>query len=335
MGDGMGRPAASADHLDEPVVWHMRTDFAHLHARQTIAEALEAIRGEPPVGRVIYFYVVDSEHRLRGVVPTRRLLLSPMDTVVESIMVRDPVVLPRTATVLDACELFTMHRLLALPVTDENGRLLGVVDVELYTDELGDLDRREDAEELFQLIGVHLADALQASPLKAFRSRFPWLLANLAGGTIAALLAGLFKAELQEVVALALFIPVVLALAESVSIQSVSLSLQAIRGHRPTLAEVVGKLRQEIVTGLSLGVACGIGVACVALAWLGQLRLVLCLLGGITAGVACASVIGVVIPYTLRRLRREPRVAAGPIALAMTDVVTLLGYFLLARWLLI
>lgn len=320
--------------LNDLVTEHMRADFARLHVDQTVGEALAAIREKPPEGRIIYFYVVDDENRLKGVVPTRRLLLNIPDKRVGHIMVRDAIAIPGTATVLEACEFFMFHRLLAFPVVDEERRLLGIVDVELYTDELGDIERREESDELFQLIGVHLTESQQASPWIAFRSRFPWLLANIGGGILAAFLSGVFEAELQKAVALALFIPVVLALAESVSIQSVSLALQSWRGQHPTLEAILKKLRWELVTGLFLGIASSVAVATVALIWLGQVRVVLCLLGGIAGGVTCAAVIGVAMPSLLRLLRREPQVAAGPIALALTDMVTLLIYFTLARWLL-
>ncbi len=320
--------------LNDPVVQHMRTDFPRLRENQSVGESLAAIRKNPPEGRIVYFYVVDEENRLKGVVPTRRLLLNASDTPVGDIMVCDVIAIPNTATILDACEFFIFHRLLACPIVDEENRLLGIVDVELYTDELSDLDRKAGSDELFQLIGVHLTDAQQASPVFAFRSRFPWLLTNIAGGILAAFLAGAFEAELQKVVALALFIPVVLALAESVSIQSLSLALQVLRGRQPTLRAIVKKLRSEIAVGVLLGAASGATVAVVALLWLGQMQVVLCLLGGIAGGVTCAAVIGMSMPNILRLLQREPQVAAGPIALAATDMVTLLIYFSLARWLL-
>ncbi|MCO6459528.1 MAG: magnesium transporter [Pirellulaceae bacterium] len=320
--------------LNDLVAQHMRTDIAVLHVQQTVGEALASMRENPPASRIVYFYVVDDDNRLKGVVPTRRLLLNPPDKPLGDIMVREVITIPSTATVLDACEFFIFHRLLAFPVVDEERRILGVVDVELYTEELTDLDRREGNDQLFQLIGVHLTEAQQVSPVAAFRSRFPWLLANITGGILAAFLSGVFKAELQKAVALALFIPVVLALAESVSIQSVSLALQVLRGKQPTLPEIARKLRAEFMTGLFLGVASGVAVAVVALLWLGELRVVLCLLGGIAGGVTCAAVIGVSMPNLIRFFDREPHVAAGPVALASTDMVTLLIYFTLARWLL-
>ena len=249
-------------------------------------------------------------------------------------MVREVIALPETATVLDACDLFILHRLLAFPVVDKERRILGVVDVELYTDELIDLDRTERHNDLFQLIGVHLAEARQSSPSVAFRSRFPWLLANVAGGILAAFLSGIFQAELEKTVALAIFIPVVLALSESVSIQSVSLAIQLLHGQRPTMQAILRKLPSEALTGLFLGTASAAAVGLAAILWLGRVRVVVALLGGILGGVTCAAVIGMSIPNLLRFFQREPRVAAGPIALASTDIVTLLVYFSLARWLL-
>jgi len=276
---------------------------------------------------------VDDDGRLRGVVPTRRLLLSPLDHRIGDIMVPQVIALPASASVLEACEFFTMHRLLAFPVIDEERRVVGVVDVELYTRELSTIETNEANDQLFQLIGVHLTEAQQASPLASFRGRFPWLLCNIGGGIAAAFISGLYEDELQRVVALALFIPVVLALAESVSIQSVSLALQSLHG-RPGAKELVRKLRFELSTGVLLGAASGLVVGLVALGWLGHLRVALCLWAGIAAGVTAAAGLGLAMPNLIRLLGRDPHLAAGPIALAAADMFTLLVYFNLARWLL-
>jgi len=143
-----------------------------------------------------------------------------------------------------------------------------------------------------------------------------------------------FEAELERVVSLALFIPVVLALAESVSIQSVSLSLQVLQGQQLTWLALVKKLRWEFLTGLLLGGASSLVVGLVAMVWLGGAAFVFCVFGGIAAGVTGAAVIGLALPNLLRLLRRDPQVAAGPIVLVLADVFTLLVYFNLARQLL-
>ena len=324
----------SCTNLNDPIIQHVRTDFAKLSADSDVEAALDSIRARPPEGRILYLYVVDDQDRLAGVVPTRRLLLSALDTPIKSIMVKGVLTIPSSATVLEACEFFLLHRLLAFPVVDAEDHMLGTVDIELYTDELADLERREASDDLFQLIGVHLSESQQNSPWLAFRNRFPWLSANIAGGILAAVLTKFFEVELQQAVALALFIPVVLALAESVAIQSVSLTLESSHHRRPNWRTLVAKLRMEAQTGIMLGAACALVVSMVAVVWLGQLKVAASLLGGIAGGVTAAALIGVTMPNVLRMLDREPQVASGPVALALTDMVTLLVYFSLARFLL-
>jgi magnesium transporter len=170
--------------------------------------------------------------------------------------------------------------------------------------------------------------------VQSFRLRVPWLACNLGGGIAAAFLSGLYKEELQRVVALALFLPVVIALAESVSIQSVSLTVESLHGQVPTWPVLFRRLRGEVLTGLLLGCAGGLAVGLIAWGWLGRFRVGLSIGVGIAAGVTCAAGIGLAMPTLLRLLRRDPGVAAGPIALAASDVVTLLFYFNVARWLL-
>jgi magnesium transporter len=316
------------------VTTHLRQDYTKLMPGLTVGGALDWLRRHPPQGRIIYFYVVDEDGRLQGVVPTRRLVLSPPEAPLADLMVRQVVTLPAGATVLEACEFFIQHRLLAFPVVDDRRRLLGVVDVELYTDELTNLGDAAQRDDLFQTIGVHLAGGQQGSPLSAFRRRFPWLGCNLAAGILAAFLSGLFADVLDRVIVLAFFIPVVLNLAESVSSQSVSLSLQALHGQRPTWRSMFRQLRGELLTGLLLGLGGGAVVALVALVWLGLPEVALCLVGGITGGVAASALLGLAMPIVLRLLHLEPRVAAGPVALAGADVMTILLYLNLARWLL-
>src|SRR5690242_10489238 len=113
----MATALAKAEWQD-PVTRHMHHDFPQLAVHQTVGEALVWLRQHPPPGRIIYFYVVD-DGRLSGVVPTRRLVLSPPETPLADIMVPKVIAVPANATVLEACEFFILHRLLAFPVVDE------------------------------------------------------------------------------------------------------------------------------------------------------------------------------------------------------------------------
>jgi magnesium transporter len=330
----MTSPATDID-LEDPVVKHMRVELARLRVDRTVGEALAELRQSPPPARIVYFYVVDEEGRLKGVLPAKALLLSPPEAQVADIMLRQVIAIPAGATVLDACEFFVLHRFLAFPVVDAERHLLGVIDVEFYTDELHELETEPSpGDELFQLIGVHLARAKQRNPVSMLRMRFPWLMCNITGGIAAAFLCGFFEEQLKNAVALVLFIPVVLALAESVSIQSVSLAVQVLRGERSSWRLILEKMHREFVVGVLLGGSAGLLVGLAALAWLWNVLLALSVFVGIAAGVTVAAVLGMVVPNVLHRLKLDPQVAAGPLVLAITDVVTLLCYFNAARWML-
>ena len=322
------RETLSHEHLDEPLFPHLRRDIPILLAHQTVSEALDSLRRQPLGERIIYFYVVDAEGRLVGVVPTRRLLMGQPHEQLSELMVRELVTLPADITVGQASEMFLKHRFLAFPVVDGAGVLHGVADVGMFTGELSYIAERQTADDAFQLIGIHLIAGL--GPWDGFKDRFPWLLANVAGGLLAAVVASRYESLLDSVVVLALFIPVVLALAESVSIQSVTLTLQSLHARQEGLLPAGRSLTKEAATAALLGLGCGTVVGGAAGVWQRDLLLGAVILLAICASMVTASLLGVLLPATLRRLRRDPTIAAGPIVLALADLATLLFYFNLA-----
>jgi magnesium transporter len=225
-----------------------------------------------------------------------------------------------------------MHKLLALPVVDEEKRLIGVVDIEQYADEIHDLDVREQAADIFQLIGVRISLVRDNSVWKHFTNRFPWLLCNIGGGLACALVAGLFQGVLNEVIALALFIPVVLALAESVSIQSLTITLQSQHGNQVKWDRVLTTFARELPLGMLLGLSCGLLVGLVAWFWPGDHPVALTLLASIGLSVTAATLFGLLVPSILLAVQSDPRVASGPITLALTDITTTVLYLGLATW---
>jgi magnesium transporter len=317
------------NYLNQPIREHMRTDFVALEATLTVDAALKQVREKQPAGRIVYFYVTSADGRLLGVVPTRRLLLSPTDKQLAEIMIQPVVAIPDHATVIEACEFFILHKLLAFPIVDKERRLVGIVDVELYTQELTDLDRRESQNHLFQLIGVQLAASQRAVP-NLFRRRFPWLLTAVAGGWAAASVIGVnFETASSRFVLP--FIPLVLALSSSVAAQSVSLALQGLQGGRRSWSTFLVRLRSELATSALLGLALAV-LASMAVFFRAQgVPPILALSVSIFASVLSGGLIGIALPYLFRSINRPSQVAAGPIALAVVDIVTLLIYFAVAR----
>ena len=294
-----------------------------LTAGQTIAEALEVVRASISAAKIHYFYVVDDHGRLIGVVPARYLLASAPEQRIDAVMISDVMAIPSWATVLVASEYFASRKLLAFPVITDNGTLVGVVDVSLFTSEVIDLARRT-YDDIFQLLGVH-ATAMR-TPWTAFMDRFPWLLSNIAGGLLCAVIAAQFEELLDNVVVLALFIPIVLALAESVSMQSATLTLQVLSDDSVKPARIVLALWKEARTALLLGTSCALVVAAVVFLWRHNLAGALVIGGAIAASMVMACLYGVLLPTLLRAFRADPRIASGPLVLASADITTLIFY---------
>src|SRR5207244_146946 len=128
--------ATGIPNFNSRVIEHARKDFPLLDADMTVGQALDRIRREGVGERVIYFFAVDSEKRLVGVLPTRRLLTAALETSLRDIMVRRVVAIPASATVLDACECFVLYKFFAFPVVDAQRRVVGLIDVSLFAEEI-------------------------------------------------------------------------------------------------------------------------------------------------------------------------------------------------------
>src|SRR5690349_11334327 len=283
--------------FNSSVAEHARKDFPLLDADMTIAEALDQIRHEGVGERVIYFFAVDADKKLVGVLPTRRLLTAAPETRLRDIMVRRVVAIPATATVLDACEFFVLYKFFAFPVVDDQRRVVGVVDVSLFAEEI--LGAREEQarpaapatvrDDVFAALGFHLDQIRGASPLRVFRFRFPWLLVTVAGGTICAMLAGAFEATLAHSLVVAFFLTMVLGLNESVSAQSMSVTIQMLRSAPVTWRWFATALRRELVTALLIGTACGVIVAAIVSIWRHDSRAAAVIGGSIAVSLVTAS----------------------------------------------
>jgi magnesium transporter len=322
------------DHLNQPVLSVVRKDAAVLREDFTVQQALDAIRQRGVGEKIVYFYVVDAEERLAGVLPTRQLLTAPLDKSLSDLMIRRVAAIPHTATVLEACEAFVMHKFLAFPVVDEARKIVGVVDVGLLTEEAFDIAEREQTGALFESIGFRVSQVRDASPLRAFRFRFPWLLATIGSGTLCALLASAYEITLAKSLVLTFFLTMVLGLGESVSIQSMTVTIQALHVTQPSFGWYFRAFRREAGTALLLGTGCGLLVGLIVWLWR-DAAMAGCAIGGSILLTLCAACFfGLTVPSALHALKLDPKIAAGPVTLALTDIFTLLFYFSLAAWLL-
>jgi magnesium transporter len=316
--------------FNDPIARHCRVDQPLLRADMTVEQALGAIRQQGLGERIIYFYAVDEHDRLAGVLPTRRLLTAPPDTTLGELMVKRVIAIPATATVLDACEFFVLYKFFAFPVVDADRHVIGVVDIGLFTAEM--LEERDEniaaqADEIFEALGFRLSHLRGASAWRVFRHRFPWLLATIFGGTMCALLAGAFEATIASSVVIAFFLTMVLGLNESVSMQTMTVTIQALRSQAVTSSWFKVAFLRELRSAVLLGLGCGALVVMIVLLWRKELTAALAIGGSIGLSLVTACLFGVSIPSLLHSLKLDPKIAAGPMTLAVTDFVALAFYF--------
>jgi magnesium transporter len=311
--------------LDRPVCELAHVDYMQLFDWETVGESLQRIRGENLGERIVYFYAIAKGDKLVGVVPARRMLVSSEDTLIRDILISPVISIPEHATLREAFQTMAGRKLLAVPLVDSENRICGVIDIRHYSEDVLDFERREAAERLFQILGIHIEGA-DKGVWTSFRSRFPWMLCNIVSGLAAAAITGAYSGVLKNTVALAFFFSVVLGIAESVSMQSVSIGLQSL--DHPASAW------REFRMGPVLGLAAGILVGLVGWTAIGMPLIGAILTGSILFGATVGAGLGLLLPRLVHRWELDPKIASGPAVLALTDLFTLTAYLTLATWLL-
>jgi len=319
--------------LRRPVMDFAATGVVTLLETDTAGEALTRLRSRKLGEKIVYFYVVDANQRLVGVMPVRRLLMSPLDEPIAALMLIHVHSLRDTTTLQEASEMLLHHRLMALPVVDESQRLVGVLDITVFSEELSDAAHQHEIDNAFQLVGVHASLGRNVPWWSSFRDRFSWLIANIVGGLMCATIVASNESLIDVATMLAFFIPMVLSISESVSMQSMALTLQTSTA-AISWSMLFRAVRRELPIAFGLGASSAVIVIVLSLVWKGQPLASLAVGIGIIGAVLLASTLGVILPAAVRALRIDPKVASGPIALALADIIALLLLFGMAHSLL-
>ncbi len=305
----------------------MKKDIPRLLPEQTVSQAINSIRTCCPSERIIYFYVVNEGGKLLGVVPTRRLLMSSEDTLIKDIMVKKMITVFEDTSLIELLEKFHEHRFLAIPVVDKAMKLKGVVDLGAVADDIQDLEDKRQADVVFESLGYELSQLKSASLLKVFFLRVKWLSTTVASGFFCAILTYIFVDTLLKDKTLTFFIALVLALGESVSTQTMTITLQALHNRKPNWRWFLNNLRKEIGGSLILGAFLGILVSALIFFWLSDLRGGMIVGSAVALSVITSSLIGLALPSLLHSLNFNYKVAASPAVLATADIFTLTTYF--------
>lgn len=263
--------------------------------------------------------VVSPTHKPIGMIQLSRLLQTKRRVPVETIMDRDAKVMPASMDQEDMAFLFRQYGLVEAPVTDTDGRLVGVVTI----DDIVDVMDEEHEDDILKLGGVK-EDDFYSDFMETTRLRFSWLLVNLATAIVASLVIALFENALETIVALAVLMPIVASMGGNAGTQTLTVAVRALATNELTARNALRILTKETLVGCTNGFLFAIIMGVVAWLWFGDP-----LLGGVIAfamilNLVVAGLSGVLIPLAIEKAGQDPAVASTVFLTTITDVV---GFF--------
>jgi magnesium transporter len=315
VGDLLEYPEKTAGRIMNPKVFALSEDM-------TASEAIAALQGSRDVEMVFYLYVIDGRRHLVGVVSLRRLLLVPPDTPLKRIMTTDLTSVRVDVNQEEVARLVASYNLLAIPVVDEENKLVGVITV----DDVIDVIKDEATEDVYRLAGVASDDRVFTRASDSLRRRLPWLIVNLGTAFLAASVVKVFEGTIGVVTSLAVFMPVVAGMGGNAATQTLAVIVRGIAIGELTWSNTRKALLKEAAVGIGNGVACGLVGAGVV--WLMQGNAFLGAILGMAMiiNMFVAAVAGTLIPLGLRALKVDPALASSVFITTLTDVFGFLSF---------
>jgi magnesium transporter len=299
----------------------MQTEFIAVPPDWKVGDVIDYLRENRDLPDSFYeLYVVEKDQRLVGAVRLDRMLRSMRPVRIADILVEEPQIVRAHDDQESAARQFERYDLVSAPVVDEEGRLVGV----LTADDVLDVIEEEAEEDLRALAGVRRAEDLSDTVIDTAKLRLPWLVLNLVTSFLGAGVISLFEATLQEVVAVAILMPVNAALGGNAGTQALAVAVRALATqelNRSNVARVIGR---EVMVGVVNGVALAIIAGVAAGLAFGNSRLGLALGGGMVLSVIFGTTVGILVPLLVRQLKIDPAIASGVFVLTITDVF---GFF--------
>lgn len=308
----------------------MTTRFLALERRTSVSEAIARIRGEPDAEMVFYLYVVDEFGRLEGVVSLRQLVLARADEELHAIMNPKVIRVRPDQPRADVADVISRYNLLAVPAVDAGNALVGIVTVDDAIDALAD----ETTREMYRMAGLHTEDRVSSPALHSVRRRLPWMVMNLGTALLASWVVWLFEASIEQVVALATFMPIVAGMGGNGATQTLTVVIRGIALGDLDFSSARRTLLKEVGVGASIGVATGVLMALVATVWKGNPMLGLVIGLAMIINLFVAGFAGAAVPVVFKRLGLDPAVGSGVIVTTFTDCLGFLSFLGLATLLL-
>ncbi|HEB68376.1 MAG TPA: magnesium transporter [Desulfobulbus sp.] len=308
----------------------MSPDFMYLDEDLTVEEAIKKVQKRSEEKEMVfYLYITHGDGQLAGVLSLRELLLHPMHRQLKNIMNANVISVTTDTDQEEVAHVVSQYNMLAVPVVDATFKLVGIVTV----DDIIDVLREEATEDFLQMAGAGKEQEILLKPLhQKIMLRAPWLLASWIGGVGAMFIINSFSYELQKVLALASFIPIIAGMGGNIATQSSSIIVRGLATGRVNLNHFFSIIVKEFILGIAMGTSFGL-----LLGLLAHFKYQSPVYLGLVVGLAVfmvmtmAATVGTTVPLILKKLHVDPAVATGPFITTTIDVLGVTLYFSIAK----
>lgn len=302
----------------------MTNRFVWIRSYFTVREAVDKFKVFAEFAESInYLYVTDEDRKLVGVVSYRDLLLAEPDEKIRTIMYERIISVKVTTDQEVVAQIVERYDFLAIPVVDENNILVGIVTV----DDIIDIVIKEANEDIEKLSATGKSIDFETKTLVAAARRLPWLILLLFIGVISGRIISSFEDTLQQVVALAFFMPMIAGMTGNTGTQSLAVVVRGLISYDIDKGVITRLIIRELGVGITIGLICSLLIAVIAFIWQGSIILGAVVGSSLFFTLIIGTLAGTIIPLILFRLNIDPAVASGPLITTLNDIFSLLTYF--------
>jgi len=315
-------------HPEETAGSLMAHEVEHLPGSYTVAQAIaDLVRFGEDIEEIFQIFITDSNERLVGAIPIQRLLVSSPASRLSQISDDVEVVVQVHEDKERVADMFRRKDIVSAPVVDTDGKLLGRITI----DDVLDVVDEEASEDLYKMVGIEVEE--EDAGVHDIRRRIPWLLISFGGELLSGFVLKNFSATLRQVILLASFIPLIMALGGNVGMQSAAVMIRRIALSRWGHSHHRKAIMKEIVAGVLLGLITGTLLFVVGITW-GEMRVGIIAAVAIFIAMSISSIVGSILPVALSRFGTDPALATGPFITTFNDVIGLSIYLGIATILL-
>jgi magnesium transporter len=323
--------ARALDYTDGTAGRLMQTEFVAVDRDWTVQKVIDHVRvGKGLPDNFVELYVVDGDRHLSGAVPLSRLLRANRDKKISAIMDEEQTVFRVTDDEHDVAYKFEQYNLVSAAVTDEGGKLVGM----LMVDDILDVIQESASDDILHLGGVGAEDSIVDGVWETTRSRFLWLFVNLVTAIAASWVISWFDATIEQMVALAILMPIVASMGGNAGTQTMTVAVRALATRQLGPVNAIKVTLRECAVGLLNGLVFAVIMGLFAWAWFGSGGLGGVIAAAMVINLVAAAIAGIMVPLTLDHFEIDPAIASGAFVTTVTDVVGFFAFLgLAAMWL--